>query len=186
VAARMKPNAAPRAPLPAHPSPLVHQSTRFVLRFLIAWAVLSAGDFWARGVNAGLDRALAGLLGRTLPFLGVPSNVQGDTVAFTGGALQIGDPCNGLQLLEVLLAWLWACPATWTSRGRALLWMVPALAGLNLVRLYSLVPLTILRPEAVEPVHQYVWQVGMIGAVLAMGLLWMLKDGGHALGRGRG
>lgn len=156
-----------------------------VARFLGAWAVLSLAGFQARGFNDWLDRSLAWLLAHTLMALRSDVHLAGDVVFFSGRILRIADPCNGLQLVEILLALVWAWPVTWSDRGRALLWMMPALFLVNMVRLCSLVPLLIHRPQDFETIHQYVWQVAMVGITLAIGVAWMSRSGTHALARRR-
>ena len=156
-----------------------------VARFLGAWALLSLAGFQARDFNSWLDRALAWLLAHTLMAVRTDVHLSGDVVMFGGRLLRIADPCNGLQLVEILLALVWAWPVTWGERGRAALWMLPALFLINMARLYSLVPLLIYRPDDFETIHQYVWQVAMVGITLAMGVAWMARTGKHALARPR-
>lgn len=159
--------------------------SRVVLRFLGAWSVLALAGFQARSLNSALDGALARLLGASLNLVHIPAKVVSTIVLFGSRNLRVADPCNGLQLLEILLALVWAWPASWRERARGLAWMLPLLFLANLVRLYSLVPLLIYRPDDFELIHQYVWQVVMVGVTLAIGVAWMTRKGSHAVDRPR-
>jgi exosortase/archaeosortase family protein len=113
----------------------------------------------------------------------IPATVASTIVLFGSRNLRVADPCNGLQLLEILLALVWAWPASWRERALGLAWMLPLLCLANLVRLYSLVPLLLYRPDDFEMIHQYVWQVVMVGVTLAIGVAWMTRNGNRAVDR---
>jgi exosortase/archaeosortase family protein len=143
-----------------------------VFRFLVVWLVLDVLVAWARPVHEALDCGLAQLLSRGLGLTGVASRVVGEAVYFRGFCLRVKEPCNGLELVVILVAWILASTATWGQRARAMAWMLPALACLNLIRLYSLGALLLWAPRFAEPAHLYAWQVVMMGIVLAMSIGW--------------
>ena len=81
----------------------ISPESRVVLRFLGAWSVLTLLGFQARGLNGALDLGLARLLGASLNLLHIPAMVVSTIVLFGSRNLRVADPCNGLQLLEILL-----------------------------------------------------------------------------------
>ncbi|MBI5838144.1 MAG: archaeosortase/exosortase family protein [Candidatus Eisenbacteria bacterium] len=162
------------------------RALRFAAHFVGLWLLLDVLTSLARPLHDLVNHGLARLMALVLPLVGLPCEARGDTFYFHGTRARLDDPCNGIQLATILVAWVLASRTSWHRRGLAMRWMLPTLAALNLLRLFSLVGLTVFQPALVDVVHLYVWQVGMMGAVMAMAVGWLRREQAGAPRRPRG
>ena len=85
------------------------------------------------------------------------------TVVVRGG-------CNGLEALFLMVASVLAYPASWRSRGRALLLYLPALFVINLLRVIGMLYVTAVWPAYIYLCHDQLGQGFLI--IFAFGF-WM-------------
>jgi exosortase H (IPTLxxWG-CTERM-specific) len=90
-----------------------------------------------------------------------------------GFAVSIEAGCNGVEATIVLVAAIFAFPASWKSRAIGLAAGVVAVQGLNVVRVVSLFYLGQWNFDVFEWAHLYVWQALIMLDVLVVWLVWV-------------
>lgn len=88
-------------------------------------------------------------------------------------AVSIEAGCNGVEATLVLLAAMFAFPASWKRKLLGLAAGVVAVQGLNIVRVISLFYLGQWNRDVFEWAHLYVWQALIMLDVLIVWLLWV-------------
>ena len=115
----------------------------------------------------------ARLLERALVALGWAGVARRDVlVSFPGGGFAIGAECTGLAPFALLVAFVLAFPATWPARLKAIGLGALVLFAANAVRLVSCAYVMRFRPDWFTFVHEYVWQVGLVGLTFGFMALW--------------
>ena len=111
-----------------------------------------------------------------LPLLGVPTSVDGTTLAFLGTAQEITPNCLGLAVIAAYAAAVLGTPATWRSRARALVVGLVAISAVNVVRLLALGGLLTASVAAYQFAHIAVW--GALAPLFLLGVwgLWAVRD----------
>ena len=74
--------------------------------------------------------------------------------------------CNGLEAMFLMIAGILAYPATWRRRGRALATYLPALFGLNLLRIVMLLFVMVEYPSMIDFFHSVVAQGILVAFVI--------------------
>lgn len=85
--------------------------------------------------------------------------------------LTIADACNGLELFILYAGFILCFPTSWKRKGYYTLVGLPFIHGINLVRCAALGYISILKPQALDFAHHYLFKVMVYGAIL---LLWWL------------
>lgn len=152
------------------------------LGVVVRAAVVSASLIVASGVAIGTIRlpgidilaiALASISGFALEILGNPVSLDGAVIAANGLIVVVAQQCTAIELILVFSAAALVCPVSLKARAFALLFGIPALCMLNLVRVISLVLIGIGFPQHLDTAHLVVWQTTMVVAAFAMWLLWL-------------
>ena len=78
--------------------------------------------------------------------------------------------CNGVEALFLMVASILAYPASWRSRGRALLLYLPALFVINLFRVIGMLYVTAVWPAYIYLCHDQLGQGFLV--IFAFGF-WM-------------
>jgi len=102
--------------------------------------------------------------------------------AKSGFAVSIEAGCNGVEATIVLVAAIFAFPASWGDRIKGFAAGVIAVQGLNIVRVISLFYLGQWSMQVFEWAHLYVWQALIMLDVLVVWLVWVRllpRDGGN-------
>ena len=102
--------------------------------------------------------------------------------AVNGFAVSIEAGCNGIEATIVLVAAIFAFPASWGDRIKGLAAGIIAVQGLNIVRVISLFYLGQWSMQVFEWAHLYVWQALIMLDVLVVWLVWVRllpRDGGN-------
>jgi exosortase H (IPTLxxWG-CTERM-specific) len=90
-----------------------------------------------------------------------------------GFAVSIEAGCNGIEATIVLIAAIFAFPASWLDRIKGLAAGIVAVQGLNVVRVISLFYLGQWNMQVFEWAHLYVWQALIMLDVLVVWLVWV-------------
>ena len=90
-----------------------------------------------------------------------------------GFAVSIEAGCNGIEATIVLVAAIFAFPASWRDRLIGLAAGIVAVQGLNIVRVISLFYLGQWNMQVFEWAHLYVWQALIMLDVLVVWLIWV-------------
>jgi exosortase H (IPTLxxWG-CTERM-specific) len=93
--------------------------------------------------------------------------------ATNGFAVSIEAGCNGVEATIVLIAAIFAFPASWKHKLIGLIVGIVAVQGLNIVRIISLFYLGQWNFNAFEWAHLYVWQALIMLDVMVVWLLWI-------------
>jgi len=115
----------------------------------------------------------AQLLAALLKALGWAGVARRDIlVSFPGGGFAIGAECTGLAPFALLVAFVLAFPASWGARAKAIVLGAVVLFAANAIRLVSCAYVMRYRPEWFEFVHEYIWQVALVGLTFGLVALW--------------
>lgn len=156
------------------------RSNRPALRF-VAWFVLSIAVFsllfqipW---VDAYLVLPMTELLARIsstlLNVIGFDTAVTGTVIAGGEGfSVNILKGCNGAYVVAIFLSAVLAFPATWKEKALGALIGIPAVQGINLVRIVSLYYIGVRHPDLFERFHYHVWQTIVILLSMGVWLAW--------------
>lgn len=120
--------------------------------------------FFARLLESGL---------RLLGWAGVAR--RDVLVSFPGGGFAIGAECTALAPYALLVAFVLAFPASLRSRLLAIFGGAVLLFAANLVRLVSCAYVMRYRPDWFPFVHEYIWQVALVGLTFGLVALWARK-----------
>ena len=151
---------------------------RFFIGFILLQALLFGSELtpWAQRwfVVPWTDTLAA--VSAALVKLFDPSVVADGKVlqsAESGFAVSIEAGCNGVEATIVLIAAIFAFPASWRRKLAGLAIGVLAVQALNIVRVISLFYLGQWNFDAFEFAHRYVWQALIMLDVLIVWLLWV-------------
>ena len=115
----------------------------------------------------------ARLLSGCLSALGWAGVARRDVlVSFPGGGFAIGAECTGLAPYALLVAFVLAFPASWRARLLALAGGAVVLLLANSVRLVSCAYVMRYRPDWFPFIHEYAWQVALVGLTFGLVALW--------------
>lgn len=138
-----------------------------IAAFLLVQPFLIYGGF-TRWANLLTAQMLAG----ALRLLGAGGHAEESLVRSEIFSIEIIFECTAILPIVLFLAAVAATPAAHKSKIWALVWGVPTMVLLNLIRLVSLVYIGALIPRAFEAVHLLVWQPLTILFALGLWLLW--------------
>lgn len=152
-------------------------NAKFLLRFFAALvvvyvlialgpvndAVIEPFTEWVARVSTLLLRAI-----------GQPAEVDG-TIVRAGFAVDINNGCNGVEAMMLLIAAIFAFPASATSRLLGIVGGSLAVQGLNFVRIVTLFLLGKYHPSVFQLFHTAVWQIVIILVSLAVFFVWSWK-----------
>jgi len=161
------------APAPSGSGPPPRSITWFCARF----SALALGLFLLvfvldeRGA-APLSRVIASVVAHGLSAVGIPAERAGTLLTVGGFRGAVIGQCTGLFEAALLVAAIWAWPASLHRRVRGTLMGVAFLFLVNLVRVTSLMLIGAHAPQWFRTAHLYVWQALLIAVVGATWLVW--------------
>lgn len=117
----------------------------------------------------------AGVLSSILNILGVENLLNEAVVQLGGISMQVIDECTGIYEVFVYTAGVMAYPATVKDKAAGIVFGVPALLSMNMIRLVSLAFVGVWYPPRFEYIHCYLWQVTLIILVLLIMIVWIEK-----------
>jgi len=110
---------------------------------------------------------------RLLSMVGLRASLLGNEIRLPGRTLLIAPDCTGAYLLAVFAALVITYNAPLRDKLRALAIGVPSLLGLNMARLVGAGLVAVYLPSSFEFLHDYIFVVLLMFAVLALWLLWL-------------
>ena len=151
--------------------------------FLVLYVLLYVGlqKLVAVGAVAPLLGATATVLGACSRATGLSATTVGTDVYLATRTLRIDLGCTALPLMIVYTALVLAYPLPWRRKAIGLLVGLPVLAIANLVRLVAVAQLSgRLGQGAFLFVHDYMFQIGMVGVVIALWGAYLWQAGRRA------
>lgn len=89
--------------------------------------------------------------------------------------LTIADACNGLELFILYAGFILCFPATLKRKLFYTLLGMPFIHGINLLRCVALGYISLLKPQALDFAHHYLFKIMVYGAILLMWWLFTQK-----------
>jgi exosortase/archaeosortase family protein len=117
--------------------------------------LLAGGGTWIAGLTGGTGKAI------------------GDQINVGRLALDINFECTGVYVVLVLFVFLFAYPASWSSRLLGAAIGVVALEIINVLRIAFLVRIAEIAPDLFIYFHEYVWQGVFLVLVIAYAMSWV-------------
>ena len=141
----------------------------FIGFFVLIYIIFQEHFSFLRSLTASTLSALLGLLG--------VSHTLDDTLLHLvdGISLNIIDECTGIYELFVYTGCVMAYPTSSNKKLAGVAFGIPAMFGINMVRLLSLAFVGLWFPSIFGYVHYYLWQVTLILLVVFVMLVWIEK-----------
>jgi len=148
---------------------------RFGVTFLLL-AVLSTWitsiDAVAEQVQVPLSRLVTFLSAQILSVLGNVS-VSQNFLSFKGFSVEIVEACNGVLPMLIYVAAILAFPSRWRAKACGVLIGIPAIFGINLIRVVTLMIFGASWPQVFDFVHIYVWEALVIALTMGVWVFWV-------------
>ncbi|MHC5004765.1 MAG: exosortase H [Planctomycetota bacterium] len=141
---------------------------------LVVYYSVTALAWFQQDVFPAYLRWNAAVSARLLAWAGEGATANDTVVLSQRYALEIKRGCDAIEPAALLAAAIIAFPAAWRRRAIGLAIGIPALLGLNFVRIISLYYTGIHAPDAFEVVHVEVWQPLFIAAALLLWVGWAI------------
>ncbi|HIE32008.1 MAG TPA: exosortase H [Methanosarcinales archaeon] len=122
---------------------------------------------------AFLENITASVLGFLLRIFGLEVTVTGNTLTLDGLSLRIIDECTAMFGSIVYVSCVLAYPTDLKKKGIGIVFGIPCLYVINIVRLVVLAFVGISNPGIFEFVHTYLWQTIFIVFVIVVWLIWV-------------
>jgi exosortase/archaeosortase family protein len=156
---------------------------RFSARFAVCAIPLGVASIADESSLEPLQRVFAIALERSLTALGWTHVVRQDVlVAFPGGTFAVGADCTAASTGVLLLAFVFAYPARWHDRAWGAGAGLSALALANVARLVTCAYVLRDRPAWFPWVHDFLWQVALVGVAAGLALAWTAHAGARGTG----
>jgi archaeosortase B (VPXXXP-CTERM-specific) len=157
----------------ARKSPAFRVAAKFLALMTIYYLVILSPFFDHNTIKEWLD-ANARLASFVLNLMGEQSHVIENLVApeHTFG-VTVGKACAALNLVWFYCAAVLAFPSKWRRKIPGLLVGVPIILALNLIRIMSLYLIGVHFPRAFDWVHEELWAIVLVVAILFLTLAWI-------------
>lgn len=106
-----------------------------------------------------------------LRIVGMEAHANGTLVQSTFGGVDIKEGCNGIYATILFLAGVVAFPTGLKNKLIGAVFGIVSIFIINIVRVMTLLYLSIHNPTLFHEAHQYIWQFAII---LAGGLMWLI------------
>lgn len=150
-----------------------------LIRFGARFALLAGGLYtlanWLPSAQfiEPLNRLTAAMTGALLASLGLETAVSGALVSTGGFSVKIIPECTALFLVPLYSSFVLAYPASSRQRLAGLLFGIPSLVVVNLVRLVVIILIGTKSSALFEYSHVYAGQILMILVVLLASMAWL-------------
>ncbi|MBP1909052.1 archaeosortase B [Methanolobus bombayensis] len=148
---------------------------RFIGPYLFYIALFTLVYITLQEKFAFLNLLTADALSSLMSLLGVESSSYGQSVYMEGFSVMIIDECTGMYELLVYAGCILAYPTTLNKKVLGLVLGIPAMFGVNMMRLIFLSFVGILYPSMFSYFHYYLWQITFIFLIVMFMLLWIEK-----------
>jgi len=152
---------------------------RFGVRFLLM-LVLCSVLFWAFSLHlqlGPLQRLIASVSGELARWSGGDVYVDRDNIVVRTLTLNINHECTGIFVFMLFASFVLAYPTSIRSRLLGIGMGLPALFGINVLRLATLARIVEVYPGAFFYFHEYVWQGVFMVIVLVGAISWAERFG---------
>ncbi|MFQ6072712.1 MAG: archaeosortase/exosortase family protein, partial [Methanosarcinales archaeon] len=146
---------------------------KLILLFLFFWSFLYSLVWYFPNPFAFLNKYTADLLGTSLNLLGLENKVQGNNVHLNGFTMEIVDECTAIFVIILYSSFVLAYPTSLKNKAIGLIFGIPSLYGINLVRLIVISFFGVSNPDLFEYIHIYLWHTIILFVVVIGCLLWM-------------
>lgn len=146
---------------------------KHILLFLFFWSFLYSLVWYFPTTFAFLNKYTANLLGTSLNLLGLENHVQGNLVFLNGFSLEIVDECTAIFVIILYSSFVLAYPTSLKNKAIGLIFGIPSLYGINIVRLLSLSLIGANNQALFEYIHIYLWHTTIIFIVVIGCILWI-------------
>lgn len=153
-------------------------SFRFVGRFLLFLIFLGAAysqvsSRWDAFRN-GFTAATAEFVSTCYSLGGAKTDASGNLITGPGIALSVIEECTGVYEMIIFAAAVLAFPAGWRKKGLGILFGLPLLFAINILRMMLLAWVQAHgSPELFDFLHIYFWQATLILMILGVFILWV-------------
>jgi exosortase/archaeosortase family protein len=151
--------------------PFVRFGLLFFL-FLLGFSVLSVATNLQNHLHVA-ENGIAGAATWLAHGIGSAAVVNGNVIHVSGLALDINHECTGVFVLFVLISFIGAYPARWTTQLLGILIGVSVLTLINVLRIVTLVRIVEFYPGLFVYFHEYVWQGAFLMLVTLYALTWV-------------
>jgi len=120
-----------------------------------------------------MTEGIARLSNIFIRLLGFDTQVAGTLITGADGfSVNILKGCNGAYVLAIYLSAVLAYPSSLKEKALGALLGVPAVQGINLIRIVSLYYIGARHPSLFERFHYHVWQSAVIVLSMAVWIVW--------------
>ena len=137
--------------------------------YLVYYAITISG----LGVMVHLRNVTALILGAIFTLGRMDVVVTGAVLSINGFSMEIIDECTAVFSSIVYCSCVLAYPATRKQKGLGILFGVPCLYAINILRISVLALVGMYNPEMFEFMHVYLWQASFIIFVVVLFLIWL-------------
>ncbi|NQE46804.1 hypothetical protein C5S31_12360 [ANME-1 cluster archaeon GoMg2] len=137
--------------------------------YMVYYAITVSGS----GIMVHVRHVTALILGAIFSLVGLDVVVRGDVLTINGFSMEIIDECTAVFSSIVYSSCVLAYPATPKQKGLGILFGVPSLYAINLLRIFVLALVGMHNPEMFEFMHVYLWQASFIIFVVVLFLIWL-------------
>jgi len=150
------------------------ETWKFCVVFVVLISILSAcasSRLLGARFHSHLTRMLASL---SVPVLNVfgEASATGHNLRLNGFYASIDGACDGMQPTCVYVAAILAYRSRWREKGIGLLFGIPAILGINFLRIISVTLCGAYWPSLFEKVHLYGWQAIVILLTITIWTVW--------------
>lgn len=150
-------------------------TSAFPVRLFLLGASVAGVWAWQQPTWPAINRATAIIVASLSNALGVEAGTSQLLVWFGGagdGGFQyyVTDACSAISIVVTYAIAVLAYPVAWDSRLSGLLFGIPVLVGVNIIRLVTVGWVGLYSRSHFDAVHSYGWPVLHVAGV---GLLWM-------------
>ncbi len=142
----------------------------FCFVFYLIYYFLTVGE---SAVMIQLRNITAVIVGAVLSLGGMDVAVDGAALSVDGFGLEIIDECTAVFSSIVYASCILAYPTTLKNKCLGIIFGIPCLYAINILRLTILAFIGIFYPGMFEFVHVYLWQASFIIFVVVVFLLWL-------------
>ena len=148
--------------------------TKFAIKFILLCGVLYGVSGWVQDTSfEPINGYTAAMLGSSLKVLGIKPSVQGVFVSADSFSVKVITECSAIFISILFFSFVLAYPTSWKKKAIGLLFGIPILFAVNILRLVVVFITGIIRPDLFEYMHLYFWQIVLIIFVLMLCLAWL-------------
>ncbi|MFZ2070112.1 MAG: exosortase H [Halobacteriota archaeon] len=153
------------------------EAIKYVARFLalcfafyIVYYIIIVSDTM---VMANMRHVTTTILGAIFSLAGLKVVERADVLSINGFSMEIIDECTAVFSAIVYCSCVLAYPATLKQKSLGILFGVPSLYAINILRIFLLALVGMRNPDMFKFMHVYLWQASFIIFVVVLFLIWL-------------